>query len=119
MARFYVGQPVICVKGGSNPNASRRYPGLRWPRKGQRYVIRCAEVPQRGRMNFVLVAGLRNRVITWPCGTRYEAGFHEDRFEPATDIGQLKDVATLAGMLHERHINKPVRVKPKRKKEDA
>ena len=58
MPRFYVGQPVICVKGGSNPNAARRYPGLRWPRKGQRYVIRMAEVPQAGRMTFVLLNGL-------------------------------------------------------------
>lgn len=94
MARFYKGQPVICVKGGSNPNADRRYPGLRWPVKGQRYTIREAEVPQRGRYTFVLVVGIRNRIIRWPCGTRYEAGFWEDRFEPATDISELDTVRT-------------------------
>lgn len=117
MGRFYVGQPVICVKGGSNPNAARRYPGLRWPRKGQRYVIRCAEIPQRGRVNFVLVAGISNRVIRWPCGARYEAGFHEDRFEPATDIGLLDAIKDFAGMQFDRA--KRVPTKPKRKKEDA
>lgn len=90
MARFYEGQPVVCVKGGSNPNADRRYPGLRWPVKGRRYTIRKAEIPQRGRMNFVLVNGISNRAIRWPCGTRYEAGFWEDRFEPATSIEDLE-----------------------------
>ena len=90
MARFYDGQPVVCVRGGENPHAGRRYPGLRWPVKGRRYVIRKAEIPHRGKWTFVLVAGISNRIITWPCGTRYEAGFHEDRFEPATDISDLK-----------------------------
>jgi hypothetical protein len=90
MARFYDGQPVVCVKGGSNPNAERRYPGLRWPVKGRRYTIRLAEVPIRDKITFVLVQGISNRVIRWPCGTRYEAGFWEDRFEPATDIGELE-----------------------------
>lgn len=92
MARFHRGQTVICVQGGQNPNAERRYPGLRWPVKGHRYVIREPEVPVRSRGTFVLVSSISNRVIVWPCGTRYEAGFHEDRFEPATDIGELDAV---------------------------
>lgn len=119
MARFHNGQTVICVKGGSNPNADRRYPGLRWPVRGRRYVVRVAEIPQRGRMTFILVSGISNRTIRWPCGTRYEAGFHEDRFEPATDIGELdqvrKDVELFMG-------DNGVEIKPRRrvrKKEDA
>lgn len=119
MARFYDGQPVVCVRGGENPNAGRRYPGLRWPVKGRRYTIRKAEIPHRGKWTFVLVAGISNRTIIWPCGTRYEAGFHEDRFEPATDIGELdkvrKEVELYMG-------DDGVEIKPKRKvrrKEDA
>lgn len=117
MPRFYNGQPVVCVKGGMNPNADRRYPGLRWPVKGRRYIIRNCEIPQRGRMTFVLVAGISNRVIRWPCGTRFEAGFHEDRFEPATDIKLLEDIRDFAGLQFERQ-RKPVK-RRERKKEDA
>ena len=108
---------MVCVKGGSNPNAARRYPGLRWPVKGRRYTIRLAEVPIRDRMTFVLINGISNRVITWPCGMRYEAGFWEDRFEPATDITLLENVRDFAGIQFERHM-KPVK-RRERKKEDA
>jgi hypothetical protein len=116
MARFYVGQPVVCVRGGANPNADRRYPGLRWPRKGQRYVVRCAEIPVRDKRTFVLVTRISNRIITWPCGTRYEAGFWEERFEPATDITLLENIKDFAGMQFERQ-QKPVKRRERKKEE--
>lgn len=47
-------------------------------------------MPVRDRLTFVLVTRISNRIITWPCGTRYEAGFWEDRFAPATDISELE-----------------------------
>lgn len=72
-------------------------------------------------MNFVLVTRISNRIITWPCGSRFEAGFHEDRFEPATDISDLKQ----AEKSHEIFTKNPNgdwdrRVKRRvRRKEDA
>jgi hypothetical protein len=103
VGRFYNGQPVICVDGRLRRGPTQRYPGLIWPKKGRKYIIRCAEVPQRGARNFVLVQEIRNRIITWPCGARFEAGFWEDRFEPATDITLLEDIKDFAGLQAERH----------------
>jgi hypothetical protein len=117
MARFYNGQPVICVDDRLRRGPTRRYPGLIWPRKGQRYVIRHAAIPQHGAHNFVTVVEIRNRVITWPCGARFEAGFHEDRFEPATDITLLEDIKDFAGLQVDRR--KTPTAPTRRKKEDA
>lgn len=119
MPRFYIGQPVICVDDRLRPHVVRRFPGLQWPREGGRYTIR-ANIVSRG-LCFVLLREIRNRKILYPQSHRYaEAGFWEERFEPATNIDLLKDVATLAGMLHERHMD-PVKFKPRKKrvKEDA
>jgi hypothetical protein len=88
MARFYIGQPVVCVDDRLRVQVTARYPGLKWPRRGVRYTIR--ENIENGKHTFVTVHGIRNRVIRWPDGLRAEAGFHEDRFEPATDIEGLK-----------------------------
>lgn len=98
MSRFYIGQPVICVDGRLKRGPTQRYPGLNWPKKGRKYIIRVAAIPQRGARNFVLVQEIRNRIITWPCGVSYEAGFWEDRFEPATDITLLENIKDFAGL---------------------
>jgi hypothetical protein len=114
VSRFYIGQPVICVDGRLRRGPTQRYPGLNWPKKGQRYVIRVAAIPQRGSKNFVLLQEIRNRIITWPCGAHYEAGFWEDRFEPATDITLLENIKDFAGLQAERHAAPLV---PERKRE--
>ena len=92
MARFYIGQPVVCVDGRVRPHVDRRYPGLQWPRRGRRYTIRenIDGKANGGWLTFVTVGEIRNRKIRWPDGRVAEAGFHEDRFEPATDISELK-----------------------------
>lgn len=118
MGRFYNGQPVICVDDRLRRGPTQRYPGLKWPVKGRKYVIRVAEIPQRGPRNFVLVNELRNRVITWPCGARFEAGFWEDRFEPATDITLLENIRDFAGLQADRHKEQTPLV-PERRKEKA
>jgi hypothetical protein len=120
VGRFYIGQPVICVDDRLRSGPTRRYPGLRWPKKGQKYVIRHAAIPQRGAKNFVLVNEVRNRIITWPCGVRFEAGFWEDRFEPATDITLLENIKDFAGMQADRHKeNTPKPLVPQRRREKA
>lgn len=89
MPRFYVGQPVICVNDELRPHVVARFPGLTWPRAGQRYTIR-ANIISRG-FNFVLLREISNRKILYPRSHRYaEAGFWEERFEPATDISALE-----------------------------
>lgn len=70
-------------------------------------------------MNFVLVAGIKNRVITWPCGARYEAGFHEDRFEPATDITLLENIKDFAGMQYDAFEKRTAPIRRIKKKERA
>lgn len=103
MARFYKGQPVICVDDRLRRHVTSRYPGLKWPKKGSRYVIRNPECPVGEKLTFVLVEEIRNRPIPWPSGKIHEAGFHEDRFEPATDIRLLEDIKDFAGMQADRH----------------
>lgn len=88
MARFYIGQPVICVDDRLRRGAIQRYPGLTWPKAGQRYVIRGNI--EGAVFTFVTVREIKNRIIRYPNGVRAEAGFWEERFEPATDIGDLE-----------------------------
>jgi hypothetical protein len=87
VARFYIGQPVICVDDRLRRGATQRYPGLTWPKAGARYVIRGII---EERFTFVTVREIKNRIIRYPNGVRAEAGFWEERFEPATDIGDFE-----------------------------
>lgn len=96
MAKFYVGQPVICVDDRLRPNVVRRYPNMTWPVRGQRYTIRAnipAKTSNMGMLTFVLLREIRNRKERYPGGTVAELGFWEERFEPATDIGDIKKAA--------------------------
>jgi hypothetical protein len=95
MPLFYIGQPVICVNDQLFRGVVRRYPGLTWPRAGGRYVVRSmmdSNTPNLGWLTFITVQEIRNRKIRWPSGVMAEAGFWEERFEPATDIGDLEEV---------------------------
>lgn len=84
MARFYVGQPVVCVDGKIKPMVDRMWPGLNWPVHGKRYVV-------RGYVNVisgwpgVLVREITNRRIRYLGGSVAEASFSELRFAPITD----------------------------------
>lgn len=101
----------------------RRHPGLRWPRKGVRYTIRENIDSQANNtwLTFVTVGEIRNRTIRWPGGRFHEAGFHEDRFEPATDISDLEKVSKTVGLFmgSDGPEEKKRRKTPQRKKEDA
>jgi hypothetical protein len=123
MARFYIGQPVVCVDGRVRPHVDRRYPGLRWPRRGVRYTIReNIDIDSHGDwITFVTVDEIQNRKIRWPGGRKHEAGFHEDRFEPATDISDLEKVSKTVGLFmgNDGPVEKRRRKVPQRKKEDA
>jgi hypothetical protein len=64
MAKFYVGQPVICVDDRLRRSVLARYPGMTWPKLGQRYTIRAnlsAPTSNMGRLTFVLLREIRNR----------------------------------------------------------
>lgn len=120
MARFYIGQPVVCVDDRIRPSVARVYPQITdWPKAGAQYRIRAnmtlmTRVSRRKwtPLTFVLVHGISNPLITWGDGTRAEAGFHEDRFEPATNIGELEKVAQQTGLWmggfdKEIHVDEP------------
>jgi hypothetical protein len=99
MAKFYIGQPVVCVNGKPFRGATLLYPGLRWPVEGQHYRIRgMMDIRTRiGRtkwepLTFVLLSGLYNHSIRWGDGRVAEAAFWEERFKPATDIESLRDL---------------------------
>lgn len=123
MARFYIGQPVVCVDDRLKAHVSLRFPNLTWPKRGRTYTIReNIDSPANDTwLTFVTVGEIRNRKIRWPGGRFAEAGFHEDRFEPATDISELKK----AEKSHEIFTKNPSpewdrKVKRKKKvKEDA
>jgi hypothetical protein len=117
MGRFYNGQPVICVDDRLRPAAIRRYPNVIYPKKGQRYTIRHPDLPVGGKLTFVLVTEIRNQVVVWPCGARFEAGFWEDRFEPATDITLLENIKDFAGIQAERHKEQTPLVPERRRRE--
>jgi hypothetical protein len=95
VARFYIGQPVVCVDDRLRRHVVRRYPGIRWPVAGVHYVIRG--IIENDKLTFVTLREIKNATIRWPNGARAEAGFSEDRFEPATDIGDLTRVAEHVG----------------------
>lgn len=132
MAKFYVGQPVICVDDRLRASVLRLYPQiLNWPTQGQRYIIRSnitvmTQISRRvwKNLTFVTVRDMINPVITWGDGQRAEAGFHEDRFEPATDIGEFNVVKDMVGLYHGKadHEDEPdshPTDEPVRKKEKA
>ena len=91
MARFYIGQPVICIDDRLNRWLIRRHPGVQWVKLGQRYTIRGNHEARMhgGVMNFVTLHELRNPDVVWNDGVVREASFWEERFEPATDIGEI------------------------------
>jgi hypothetical protein len=96
MAKFYVGQPVICVDDRLRRSVLARYPGMTWPKLGQRYTIRAnlsAPTSNMGRLTFVLLREIRNRRARYPSGMVAELGFWEERFAPATDIGDIERAA--------------------------
>jgi hypothetical protein len=125
MARFYIGQPVVCVRDNILRGVAARYPGLMWPRKGVVYHVRenyDSGTPNLGVLTFVTLRELRNRRIRWPNGALREAGFWEERFEPATDIGELDEVRkTVERYMGNDGPEQPAKAKPRRvrKKEDA
>jgi hypothetical protein len=97
VARFYIGQPVVCVDDRMRPSVARNYPQItNWPKAGKQYTIRgnITKMTQVARnrwtpLTFVTVRELTNPIIAYGDGSRAEAGFHEDRFEPATNIDKL------------------------------
>jgi hypothetical protein len=128
MAMFYVGQPVICIDDEIKPVVARMFPQVKnWPVRGQTYTIRRnMRIMTRMKggwtpLTFVLLRELTNPRIMYMSGRMEEAGFHEIRFVPATDIGDLKK----AEKSHEIFTKHPdstwdVGVKRKRRvKEDA
>lgn len=100
MPRFYIGQPVICVDDRLNAWLIRHHPNVTWVTRGQRYTIRAhqqAVMPVNRHMNFVLLHEIRNPIVPWSDGQYMEAGFWEERFEPATDISELDRIAQKIG----------------------
>ena len=93
MARFYVGQPVICIDDRPNSWLDRHYPHVRWVVRGQRYVIRANIVADiSGVKTFVLLREISNGKVVWGDGKLRESAFWEERFEPATDISVLDEI---------------------------
>lgn len=100
MSRFYVGQPVICVRGGPNPASLKL--NLDWPVTGSQYRIRAVYAPMRTRvglrkwanLTFVLVHGITNKDVKYGNGVVAEAAFWDERFEPATNIDGIRSVLT-------------------------
>lgn len=98
--KFYVGQPVICVNDDFT-RADKYYPGITWPVRGRRYVVRGYVADGSARIGFsrvvyaaIVVMEIRNRRVRYMDGGVREAGFWDERFEPATSIEDLKKVAT-------------------------
>jgi hypothetical protein len=94
MPKFYVGQPVICVDGDFEV-VSRRYPGCTWPRLGHRYVIR-AYVLEYSHFPAVVLREIENPLVRYRDGVLREAGFWDERFEPAT----RKEVSSIIEEAH-------------------
>jgi len=114
MTRFYIGQPVVCVDGRVRRRVARRWPHIAWPKEGGRYVIRGNVETKVA--TFVLLREIRNKTIAYPNSKlRAEAGFWEERFEPATDIGELETIKNMVGMYHGKIDLRPIA--PWKKKE--
>lgn len=82
MPKFYPGQPVVCV----NDNFRRSrviYPGVTWPRRGVKYRVRCYVVSGVAYPALVLHE-IHNKRVPYMDGVMREAGFWDERFEPAT-----------------------------------
>jgi len=124
---FYVGQPVICIDDEIKPVVARLFPQVKnWPVKGHTYTIRRnMRILTRTKggwvpLTFVLVRELTNPRIMWMSGRVAEAGFHEVRFVPATNIGDLTKVAKQVTLYMGNDGEEEKRRKvPQRKKEDA
>lgn len=99
MPRFYIGQPVICVDDRLNKWLVRFHPNVKWVEAGQRYTIRGNHTApmKSGVMNFVTLQEIHNPAVVWSDGIVREASFWEERFEPATDIGELDKVREKIG----------------------
>lgn len=93
MARFYIGQPVVCIDGRVSLEIRTLYPSNRWPVQGQRYVIR-EYVPLRRGIPAVLLHEIRNKKVCYFDGTVYEGGFAETRFAPVTE-SQIRALMTM------------------------
>lgn len=98
MAKFYVGQPVLCVDGDF-ARASVRVPNVTWPVEGRTYVVRAYVCG--GLYPGIVVREITNRVVPYNglwAGTgrnfKAEASFWDERFVPATDIGVLEKLLT-------------------------
>ena len=120
MPRFYIGQPVICVD--DRRNKYLRPFRVKWVKMGQRYTIRAyqhAVMPVNRPMDFVLLHEIHNPSVPWSDGQFMEAGFWEERFEPATDISRLEEELMNAEMFvgGEFEIANPAPVRKKEKVE--
>lgn len=84
MARFYIGQPVVCINDKISHEIRILYPNNKWPVQGQKYHVR-EYVPIRRGHPAILVHEIRNSRVCYFDGTIYEGGFAEFRFAPVTD----------------------------------
>jgi hypothetical protein len=91
--RFYEGQPVVCVNDTVSTQIARMFPGMTWPVRGQRYVIRRYVRAGAPHLPAVLLVEIKNRRVRYLDGRVDEAGFWDERFAPITDIGDLEKIA--------------------------
>jgi hypothetical protein len=122
MPRFYIGQPVICIDDRQNRWLIRHHPGVTWIRRGERYTIRGNhEATIKGTLaNFVTLYEIHNPSVVWNDGIVREASFWEERFEPATDIGELDKIVEKIGEWGKSsEWDKKVKRRVRKKKDDA
>jgi hypothetical protein len=99
VARFYIGQPVVCINDRRGAFVRRNFPLANWIKKGARYTIRenmTARMPN-GVLTFVTLREVHNPYVAWHDGQFMEMGFWEERFEPATDIGEFDETRKKVG----------------------
>jgi hypothetical protein len=99
MSKFYIGQTVLCINGNPNKEAIKLFPNLIWPETGRFYRVRGILPPEPVKFKhgvrhiiFILLHGLYNQHIRYISGINAEAGFWEERFEPAADIDGLRNI---------------------------
>lgn len=95
--KFYPGQPVICINDDFR-HTIRKYnelaSGITWPVRGRRYVVRSYAIA-RVKYPSVLLMEIKNRRVPYADGIVREAGFWDERFEPATE-NQVQAIIAMA-----------------------
>lgn len=90
--KFQVGESVICIDDSFTwaRQYYRKY-NVTWPVCGRVYVVRGYAI--KGSHPALLLRDVKNPNVPYRDGTMREAGFWEERFERAPDLGDLRKIA--------------------------